>query len=51
VVYGSLEILTLVAFLNGLNKKHSDDFEGKITDKEFITNVEYLQKSGVIRPR
>ena len=25
--------------------------EGKITDKEFITNVEYLQKSGVIRPR
>jgi len=25
--------------------------EGKITDKEFITNVEYLQKTGVIRPR
>jgi len=25
--------------------------EGKITDKEFITNVEYLQKSGIIRPR
>ncbi len=24
--------------------------EGEITDKEFITNVEYLQKSGVIRP-
>ena len=24
--------------------------EGKITDEEFITNVEYLQKSGVIRP-
>jgi len=24
--------------------------EGKITDKEFITNVEYLQKSGIIRP-
>jgi len=25
--------------------------EGKITDKEFITNVEYLEKLGVIRPR
>jgi len=24
--------------------------EGKITDEEFVRNVEYLQNSGVIRP-